>query len=203
MDTFQVLCGDPDNKLFMCQSDVDRWRTWFKEWKHLRIVAFICEDMWWWESSDRPLPEPCAAIENIVRQWLVDSSLQRFEMWSGADSIQLSPQFQVEYARFHAFDRSESTRHRHLFERDETTGAWTLLPSTNITNSAITSQFREEICAKSCWICETIEEAEDPEDVDTAITFWNEMKQENWSHRTRTLRPWSRLDSDCTYNLPM
>jgi hypothetical protein len=56
--------------------------------------------------------------EHTVAEWLVDTSLERFELWSGADEIWLSPQLQIEYGRFHNLHSMDSTRHRYSFRRD-------------------------------------------------------------------------------------
>jgi hypothetical protein len=190
--------GDPAAKSFACQLDVDRWRPWFAEWKYLRTIAFICEDIWWRRSSDITASQACETAEEVVRQWLVDSSLHRFEMWSGADRIQLSPQFRVAYAQFHKFHESEPPRHRYLFRRDETAADWTLSRLAEPLCSSI-FQFREDICAEGCWICQLVKEEED--DLGPMISYWDRVRELDWCYRKMALKPWSRLDVDRTYSL--
>jgi hypothetical protein len=197
----QIHAGDPNTRLFARQPNIDQWKAWFAKWNHLKTVAFICEDVWWRRSSDITVPQACEAAEKTIRQWLVDSSLQRFELWSGVDDIELSPQFQVAYAKFHKFDKLESTRNRYSFERDET-GVWTLLPLTllPVTGSAIRG-FCEGICTQSCWICQAFEGVEAVDDMECIILCWDDIKEEDWNDRIMALKPWSRQEIEHTYSL--
>ena len=110
------------------------------------------------------IAEASKIAERVVSGWLVDSSLKHFEMWSGADCIELSLRLQVTYARFHNIHHNKSTRHRYSFGRDENTDTWTLFPSTVPMRSAV-SEFREHVCTDGCWICISMEEDEDAETV--------------------------------------
>jgi len=177
------------------------WREWFRNWTHVRTIAFICEDTWWRTSAETAVSTAAEAAENIVRQWLVDSpSLQRFEMWSGATAIQLSLQFRVAHARFHTFSKYGCTRNRYLFGHDETTRTWTLLPSTTPMCSAV-SRFHETACTTGCWICHAIASVENLEDLDCIILCWQEISQEVWYDRSTASGSWSELDNSYTYRL--
>jgi len=108
----QIPAGDPDALLFM-RTDDEWWKAWFSLWTHLQTLAFICEDIWWHRSSKMTTTEASQIVEKVVRKWLANSSLRRFELWSGADCIQLSLRLQVTYARFHDIhhDDTEPTCH--------------------------------------------------------------------------------------------
>ena len=195
----KVPAGDPGALKFACQPDVSRWwRDWFAKWKHIRAAAFICEDIWWRRSSDISVDQASQTAEKVVNEWLASSSLERFELWSGADSIQLSQQLQVMYARFHNIHNgTEPTRHRYLFRRDENTSTWTLCPPTVQTCSAI-SQFCEHVCVDGCWICIAIE---DNEGLEHVISYLDNIREENRHGRIMDSLPWSRLDCDHSYRL--
>ena len=198
---FQIPAGEIIDKLFMHERSVVRWRDWFKEWSHVRTIAFICKDTCWRRSANKTVSETTTATENVVRQWLVDSSLQRFEMWSGVSAIQLSPQFRIAHARFHAFDKHEFSCRRYLFERDEMTSIWALQPPIKPLRSAI-SHFSEAICTRSCWICRVVDGAENLEDLECMISCWQDISEEDWYDRFAALMPqWSILDASRTYKL--
>jgi len=136
-----------------------------------------------------------------VREWLANAStsLECFELWSGADSLQLSRQLQVAYARFHNIHKTEPTRHRYSFKRDENTRTWALSPAAVLMRSAV-SQFREHVCVDGCWICRAMEEDEDADDV---ISYLDDIRQEDWQDRILDMTLWSQLDRDSSYKLSM
>ena len=133
--------------------------------------------------------------EGIVRKWLVNSSLKTLEIWSGADSIQLSRQFRVAYARFHNIHNTEFTRHKYSFRRDEHSRAWTLSPPT-VPMCSAAFQFREHICTDGCWICIAIDEEDDLENL---ISYLDDVREEDWHDRTTELVSWSKLECGSTY----
>jgi hypothetical protein len=189
--------GDPDALLFGKQPSVGRWRAWFGAWAHVKTIAFICEDILWRRSSDISDSQASQATEGIVQKWLTDSPLENFEIWSGADSIQLSRHFQITYARFHNIHGSEPTRHRYSFQRDQSTRAWILSPPTVTMRSAI-SQFHSHVCDDGCWICIAAEAEENLEDL---ISYLDDVREEDWHHRLMASRPWLRLHGDPIYRL--
>ena len=199
----QLPAGDPDIRLFARQPNLCQWAEWFKGWKYLKTIAFICEDTWWRRSSGVSPAQASEAAQSIIRQWLVDcsSSLQRFEMWSGADSIKLSPDHKIQTIRFHAFDTFEAVRHQYAFGPDETTGLWTILAPTEPMRSAV-SPLWEEICNEEpCWIGLAVGDGEALVDLECMILCWDDVKDEDWEDRITALRPWSWLDIDRTYML--
>lgn len=133
----------------------------------------------------------------MVHQWLADSLLETFEVWSGIDSIQLAPQLRIQYGRFHNIHDAESTRHRYSFSRDEYTRVWMLSPPTIPMRSAV-SGFREHVCVDGCWICLAME---DDEDQETILSYLDEVRHEVWRDRMLEQSPWSKLDFDPSYNL--
>ena len=143
--------------------------------------------------------EAARTAENIVCEWLVNSSLEIFELWSGVDSIQLSPQLQIEYGRFHNIHDAESTRHRYSFGRLVDTSAWMLYPPSVPMCSAI-PKFKEHVCMDGCWICLAME---DDDNLEGIISYLDDVRGEDWHDRTSGLTPWSKLDSDPSYNLSM
>jgi hypothetical protein len=148
-----------------------------------------------------PISQASQAAETVVRAWLAKApmSLECFELWSGADSLQLSRQLQVAYARFHNIHKTEPTRHRYSFRRNENTRTWALSPATVLMRSAV-SQFREHVCVDGCWICLVMEESEDAE---TVISYLDDIREEDWHDRISDLTPWSKLDRDPSYKLSM
>jgi len=194
----QIPAGDPDALLFM-RTDDEWWKAWFSLWTHLQTLAFICEDIWWHRSSKMTTTEASQIVEKVVRKWLANSSLRRFELWSGADCIQLSLRLQVTYARFHDIHRddTEPTRHRYSFGCDENTEAWTLSPSTALMSSAI-SEFRECVCTDRCWVCISME---GDKDVETLISYLVDVREQEWHNRTTKLTAWSVQDCDPSYKL--
>jgi hypothetical protein len=187
----QIPACDPDALLF---TNNEQRKSWFSSWKHLQTLAFICEDIWWHRSSEMA----SQTVERAVTGWLVNSSLRHFELWSGADCIELSLQLQVTYARFHNIHRTgESTRHRYSFRREENTDTWTLSPSTVLMGSAA-SEFSEHICTDGCWICLSMEGVED---VETLISYLDDVREVEWHNRITELQPWSIWDSDPSYKL--
>jgi len=197
---FQIPAGDPGALLFARQPDANiEWKVWFGAWGHIRTLAFVCEDIWWHRSSETSKSEASKGAEKIVRQWLANSSLETFEVWSGIDSIQLSSQLRIQYGRFHNIHDAESTRHRYSFRRDENTRTWMLSPPTIPMRSAI-SNFREHICVDRCWICLSMEE---DEDLETVISYLDDVRQEDRHDRISEQRQWSKLDDDPSYNLLM
>jgi hypothetical protein len=172
------------------------WRNLFGAWEHIQTMAFICEDIWWHRSSDMSKSEASQAAEKIAREWLTYSSLENFELWSGVDNIQLSQQLQIEYGRFHNIHDAESTRHRYSFSRNDNTRTWILSPSTVPMCSAV-SKFREHICVDGCWICLAMED----EDLETAISYLDYVRNEDWRDRMSESTPWSKLDCDRCYSL--
>jgi hypothetical protein len=190
--------GDPDALLFARQPDVNvQWSDWFAAWKHIQTVAFVCEDIWWHRSSEMSKSEASQGAEKMVCQWLANSSLETFEVWSGIDSIQLSWQLRIQYGRFHNIHDAESTRHRYSFSRKEDTRMWTLSPPTMPMRSAV-SNFREHICVDGCWICLAME---DDENLDTIISYLDDVREEDWRDRMLEQSLWSKLDCDPSYNL--
>ena len=69
---------------------------------------------------------------------------ERFELWSGVNTIQLSPQLQIKYGRFHNIHDMESTCHWYLFGHLVDTSAWMLHPLSVPMCSAIL-KFREHV----------------------------------------------------------
>jgi hypothetical protein len=192
----QIPTGNPDALRFASQPNIARCRTWFSAWTHLQNCAFICEDIWW-RRSDMSISEASQAAESIVREWLVNSSLERFEVWSGATDIQLSRRFQVTYAKFHNVHKTEPTRHKYLFWRDELARVWTLCPSTVPLRSA-TPQFKEYVCVDGCWICIAIEEEEN---VESLIAYLDDVREEDWYDKMMDLTLWSKLSGNPVYKL--
>ena len=193
---FQIPAGDPGALAFVRAPDVKRWKAWFGAWTYLQTVAFVCEDIWWRRSSQTTASQAAEAAEGIVRKWLVNSSLKSFEMWSGADSIQLSRQFRVAYARFHNIHDANSTQHQYSFRRDEHSHMWTLSPLTVPMRSAA-PQFRGHICTDGCWICIAIEEGDD---LETLISYLDDVREGDWRDRMKESKPWLVLECDPTYN---
>jgi hypothetical protein len=190
--------GNLAAKSFACQPDADQWRPWFAEWKYLRTAAFICENIWWRRSSDITASQASEKAEEVVHQWLVDSSLDSFELWSGAERIQLSPQFRVAYAQFHQFHKSEPPCPRYWFRRDEMAADWTLSRLAE-PGFSIISQFCEDACPEGCWICRLVKGEED--DLGSMILYWDHVRELDRCYRMMMLKPWSRLDVDHTYSL--
>jgi hypothetical protein len=143
------------------------------------------------------IAEASQIAEKVIHEWLVNSSLKHFELWSGADCVELSQRLQVTYARFHNVHNTESTRHRYPFRRDENTDTWTLSPSTTLMRSAV-SEFSEHVCTDGCWICLSMEGVED---VETFILYLDDIREEDWHHRIRKLTAWSIRDRDPSYKL--
>ena len=143
------------------------------------------------------ISEVSQAAESIVREWLVNSSLARFEAWSGATDIQLSRRFQVTYAKFHNVHKTEPTRHKYLFWRDELARVWTLCSSTVPLRSA-TPQFKEYVCVDGCWICIAIEEEEN---VESLIAYLDNVREEDWYDKMMDLTLWSKLSGNPVYKL--
>jgi hypothetical protein len=192
----QIPGGDRDALLFTHPPDDKRGKSWFSSWTHLQTLAFICEDIWWHRSSEMTTAEASRIAEGFVREWLANSSLKHFEVWSGADCIELSQRLQVTYARFHNIHNTESTRHRYPFRRDENTDAWTLSPSTTLMRSAV-SEFSEHVCTDGCWICLSMED----EDVETVISYMDDVREQDFHDRIMELTPWSIRDRDPSYKL--
>jgi hypothetical protein len=193
----QLPAGDPDAQLFVSKPGVARWRKWFGAWTNLQTFAFICEDFWWWRLSDVTLAQASEVAENIVQDWLTNSSLERFEIWSSATDVQLSNQFKVAYARFHNIHKTEPTRHRYSFQCDELTRTWVLSSPMASMCSAI-SQFSEHICGDGCWICIAIDEEED---LESLISYLDDVREEDWHDRMMELTLWSKLSCDHSYKL--
>ena len=141
--------------------------------------------------------EASQIAERVVSRWLVNSPLRHFELWSGADCIELSLQLQVMYARFHNVHNTKSTRHRYSFRRDEDTDIWTLSPSTELMRSAV-AEFREHVCTDGCWICISMEEDEDAEAV---ISYVDDVREHDFHNRITKLTPWSTRDCVRSYKL--
>jgi hypothetical protein len=196
---FQIPAGDPDALSFARRPGTNRWRDWFGAWRYIRTLAFVCEDIWWHRSPDMSKSEASQAAESIVREWLVDTSLERFELWSGADEIRLSPQLQIEYGRFHNLHSTDSTRHRYSFRRDEDTNMWMLSSPTVPMHSAV-SQFREHICIDGCWICLAME---DDDNLERVLSYLDDVREEDWHDRILEMTPWSMQDCDPSYKLSM
>jgi hypothetical protein len=197
MTTSQLPSGDPEAQLFASQPGVARWRKWFSAWTNLQTFAFVCEDFWWRRLSDMTLAQASEAAEKFVREWLTDSSLERFEIWSGATDVQLSNQFKVACARFHNIHGAEPTRHRYPFQRDELTRTWVLSPPTVSMRSAI-SLFNEHICSDRCWICVAISEEED---LESLISYLDGVREEDWHRRMMELTFWSKRSCERSYEL--
>jgi len=198
MIAFEIPAGDPNALLFARRPDANfLWRDLFGAWEHIRTMAFVCEDIWWHRSSDMSKSEASQTAEKIPREWLTNSSLENFELWSGVESIRLSQQLQIEYGRFHNIHNVKSTRHRYSFSRNENTRTWMLSPPTVSMCSAV-SKFREHICVDGCWICLAMEE---DEDLETVISYLDDVRNEGWHDRMSELTPWSKLDCDRCYSL--
>ena len=192
---FQIPAGDPEALALARAPDVQRWKAWFGAWTHLQTIAFICEDIWWRRSSQTTTSQAAEKAEGIVHEWFGNSSLKNFEIWSGADSIQLSRQFQVAYARFHNIHHTQSTRHQYSFRRNEHSRTWILSPPTLPMHSAAL-QFRGHVCTDGCWICIAIEEEDD---LETLISCLDDVREEDWRGRMQESKPWSMWECDPTY----
>ena len=150
-------------------------------------MAFVCEDIWWHRSSDMSKSEASQKAEKIAREWLTNSSLESFELWSGVESIRLSQQLQIEYGRFHNIHDAGSTRHQYSFNRNENTRTWMLSPPTVPMCSAV-SKIGEHICVDRCWICLAMDEYED---LETVISYLDHVRNEDWHDRMLESTPWS------------
>ena len=60
------------------------------------------------------------------------------------------------------------------------------------------SQFREHVCVDGCWICLAME---DDEDLESLISYLDDVREDDWRERIVEMRPWSQLNS--SYNLSM
>lgn len=147
--------------------------------------------------SDMSKSEASQKAEKITREWLTNSSLESFELWSGVESIRLFQQLQIEYGKFHNIHDVESTRHRYSFSPNENTRTWMLSPLTVPMCSAV-SKFREHICVDRCWVCLAMEE---DADLETVISYLDDVRNEDWHDRMSDSTPWSKLDCDRCYSL--
>jgi hypothetical protein len=61
------------------------------------------EDFPFWETQDKGITAPVIALQTI-QKWLEHFSLTRFEIWSGVDRVDLSPDFRLTRARIHQLE---------------------------------------------------------------------------------------------------
>jgi len=158
---------------FTYRPALDEWNAWFRAWRHLTTVAFICEDFPWWETEYTERTTALIAAQQTIHAWLEGSSLDRFEVWSGVDAVELSRDFRLVRTRAHRLKWFDNTHA--IFGRAKFGKEWGVL-QVQPPRSAILAM-KLNICEEKCWMCHVLCTSESPSVVRTnlASARWNRI----------------------------
>jgi hypothetical protein len=136
---------------FMYRPALDEWKAWFKGWRHLMMVVFICEDFPWWETHYNERTAAEVTAQQVVQKWLEGSSLDRFEIWAGVNGVELSREFKMVHTCTHQLKCVDTHT---IFGRAENRKEWEVLQVQPMHFMIL--DVKLDACKEMCWICQAL-----------------------------------------------